>query len=252
MKELYNNIQLYFQFLTRVPINKNLNCDEKNFRDGIFAFVIVGGFLGIINYGILLLFKNILPSVVIAGFLVLIPIMLTGGMQMDGIGDTCDGFFAFKEGGKERRIEIMKDSNVGTFAVIGIIWDMGMKLVLLNELIVTHKYWGVFMYMVLSRLGVMFSAKIAKRAKEQGTGNLYIENSTVKGITLALIITCGLAVLCGALVETVIIIPFVFFIVWIFNRYCNKKIGGQTGDTLGASNEICELVALIVMVALAL
>ena len=252
MGNFWNNIQLYFQFLTRVPINKNLNCQEKNFRDGIFAFVIVGGFLGIINYGILLIFNNILPSIVIAGFLVLIPIMLTGGMQMDGIGDTCDGFFAFKEGGKERRIEIMKDSNVGTFAVIGIIWDMGMKLVLLNELIVTHKYWGVVMYMVLSRLGVMFSAKIAKRAKEHGTGNLYIENCTGKGIAIAVIISCGLATICGALVETVIIIPVILFVVWIFNSYCNNKIGGQTGDTLGASNEICELVALIVMVAFAL
>ncbi|WBW98938.1 adenosylcobinamide-GDP ribazoletransferase [Oceanirhabdus sp. W0125-5] len=250
MNNFLNNIQLYFQFLTRVPINKNLNCDEKNFRDGIFAFVLVGAFLGIINYGILLMVRNILPSIVISGFMVLIPIMLTGGMQMDGLGDTCDGFFAFKEGGKERRIEIMKDSNVGTFAVIAIIWFMVMKLVLLNELIVAHEYWGVFMYMVLSRLGVMFSAKIAKRAKPQGTGNLYIENSTVKGIVIALIICCGLATIFGGIIETVTIIPIMFFVVWFFNKYCNKKIGGQTGDTLGATNEICELVALILMVML--
>lgn len=247
---MWNNILLFFQFLTRVPINKNLDCSEENFKKGIFSFVLVGAFLGLVDYGILILLDGLLPPMVVAGFLVIVPIVLTGGMQIDGIGDTCDGFFAFKEGGKERRIEIMKDSRVGTFAVIGIIWDMSMKFIMISYIISSGNYAGIIMFMILSRLGVMYAAYIGKRAKKVGTGNLYIQNIGTSGLVIAHIIVLIAGFLSGEFLGTMVALPVIFAVVYIFDRYCIKKIGGQSGDTLGATNELCEIAALMLFTIL--
>lgn len=247
---MINNLLLYFQFLTRVPINKSLDCSMENFKKGIYGFVLVGAFLGGVNTFLYYIMRGIFSNTITAGVLVIVPILLTGGMQIDGIGDTCDGFFAFKEGGKEKRIEIMKDSRVGTFAVIAIIWLMVMKINIISELISDGKIYGIFMFTVLSRFCVMFQAYIGKKAKEHGTGNLYIQNVGSRGLFSGLTLTLIFALISGGIFETVLILPIIMIITMVFNKYCEKKIGGQSGDTLGATNEICELAALMVMAAI--
>lgn len=250
MKDFFNNFLLYFQFLTRVPINMNLECSQDNFRRGIIFFPIVGVFIGICQMIMYFIFGSILPSSVVAVILILTPIMITGGLQIDGLGDTCDGFLAFKGGGKEKRIEIMKDSRIGTFAAIAIIFDFLFKFVLIQSAIDASSPWILFMAPILSRFSVVFISFIGKRAKENGTGNFYIQNVGKLGMLLVTLIpiVCGYFTL--GISAVAITMGLCIILCYVFNRYCESKIGGQSGDTLGATNEIVEIISMMSLLAL--
>src|SRR3712207_7691186 len=79
MKEFFNNLLLYFQFFTRIPINKCLKCEKENFRDGAFFFPVVGLFIGSVQWGIYKLLNPIFPATIIAVIVLIVPVILTGG-----------------------------------------------------------------------------------------------------------------------------------------------------------------------------
>ena len=84
MKEYLNDFLLFFQFFTRIPINKSLNCEKGNFRRGAIFFPIVGLFIGIVQWLIYYILIRVLPINITAVFVVIIPIVITGGLHVDG------------------------------------------------------------------------------------------------------------------------------------------------------------------------
>ena len=249
MREYLNDFLLFFQFFTRIPINKSLKCDKENFRLGSIFFPVVGLFIGIVQWLVYYFLIKVLPVNITALFVVIIPIVITGGLHVDGLGDTCDGFFAFK-GGKDKIIEIMKDSRVGTYSTIAIVFDMLARYAAVCTVIEINLPLILIATPIIARFTVVFISFIGKNAKEIGSGNIFIGNIGAKQITIAIIVTFILTILLIGLNQSSILLVSALIFSFLFNKFCESKITGLTGDLLGANNELVEILTIILFIAI--
>lgn len=245
IKNYMNDFLLYIQFFTRIPINVQLECSNENFSRGAMFFPVIGFIIGLIQYAVYLAFRNVLPASITAIFVVLSSIILTGALHLDGLGDICDGFFAFK-GGKERIIEIMKDSRIGVYCCVAIVFDILTKYQLIKLSIDSFMPQIMIIAPTIGRFAVVFIAYIGKNAKETGTGNIFIGNIKKMRIIISLIIAVLLSSIFVDIKQIAIIILIVLVFVLLFNKFCESKINGLTGDTLGATNELVEMLVLMI------
>ena len=238
---------LMIQFMTRLPVNMNLPCENENFKRGTIFMPLVGLIIGIIQWGIFYLSIKILPLGIVAVLVVLSGILITGALHLDGLGDSCDGIFAFK--GKDKIIEIMKDSRIGTYACIAIVFDILVKIFTLATISNIKTSMIIIATPIIGRTTLVFLFYIGKCAKSTGSGNLFIGNVGKKEVIISLLIDIVLVLLLLGIMKGIILISVALIFTMGFNRYCNNKIGGLTGDTLGANNELVEIIVLIIFTA---
>lgn len=244
-KIFFNNFLLLFQFITRIPVNISLACEKENFKKATLYFPVVGAILGAIEYLIFYITSIWLPLPMVAIITVIVGIFITGGLHMDGLGDTCDGFFSFRS--RERIIEIMKDSRVGSFGVLAMIIDIAVKALGIYYIGTKSIGYMIIVVPMISRLFTVFIALIGKSAKKEGTGNFYIGNTNGVYFTGALTLTLLIGSLFFNIKYIIILLLGGLIVTIIFNLFCNSKIGGHSGDTLGANNEIVELALFILI-----
>lgn len=249
MKEYFYDLLLMIQFLTRLPVKKSLPCDMKNFRDGTAMFPIIGFIVGGIQWLTYYVCIKVFPANITAIFVLLIGILLIGCLHQDGFGDIFDGFFSFK-GDKDKIIEIMKDSRIGTYAAVSLVFDILTKYAALSFIISKNMSLVIIVAPVISRCSTILLSLIGKNAKKTGTGNLFIQNTSPVHFIISLLITIGLSVWLIGIHNTIIAIPLGFVVTLLFLQLCNSKIGGITGDCLGANNEFVEMTVLILFTAL--
>lgn len=245
MKKYLNDFLLMLQFLTRIPINKSLNCEYEDFKRGALFLPIIGGIIGGIQWAIYYLLIKALPLNIVTVIVILAGILLTGGLHVDGLGDTCDGFYAFK--GKDRIIEIMKDSRIGTYACIAIVMDLLLKFLAYENMIQRNPL-IIIAIPIASRASIVLLSLIGKPAKSTGSGNLFIGNMNIIYSIIAFLSSGVLCLLLIGFKETVLLCAVIILITLLFNKYCNGKIGGITGDILGANNELVEIISMLVLI----
>ncbi|NFA60985.1 adenosylcobinamide-GDP ribazoletransferase [Clostridium sporogenes] len=248
MKSILNDFLLMIQFFTRIPVNKNLQCQKENFRRGAFFLPVVAFIIGGMEFLIYLGFKNFLPVNVIIVLLILFTAMVTGGIHMDGLADTCDGFFSLRD--KERIIEIMKDSRMGAFGTIAMIINLLLKYQLLYSLVLKDCSIAINLAPVIGRISILFLCLSKRTAKKNGSGNIYIGNMSKPIIFLITVIALAINTYFLGLKITIISFIAVLIITYLFYLLCLNKINGLTGDTLGACNEIGEITFLLALLAM--
>jgi cobalamin 5''-phosphate synthase/cobalamin synthase len=244
MKEMICNLLLFIQFYTRIPINLNLPCERENFRRGSVFLPIVGLIIGGIQWGVYKLFIEVLPLDPTIVIVLLVGVLLTGGLHIDGLGDTCDGFFAFK--GSDRIIEIMKDSRIGTYSCIATIFDFLFKYTLIAAIAPKFSI-AIIVAPMVSRFTTVFLSAIGNTAKNTGTGNLFIGNIGKVQLVITVLITTGILILIMNPRYVIILLISGLVLSFILNKFCKSKIGGITGDILGANNELVEILTLILI-----
>ena len=244
MKEILCNFLLMIQFLTRIPVNISLPCEKSNFRRASVFFPVIGLVVGGIQWGVYEALIKILPLNVVIVLILVVGIIVTGAIHIDGLGDTCDGFFAFK--GNDRVIEIMKDSRIGTYACIAIIMDLLLRYSVLS-FVAPRFSLAIIAAPMISRYSTLLLGFKGKTAKSTGTGNFFIGNVGIIQFFIALVITGGILMLIMPPVQMVVLLVFALALAWLLNVFCEKVIGGLTGDTLGANNELVEMLTLIII-----
>ncbi|MBM6860425.1 adenosylcobinamide-GDP ribazoletransferase [Clostridium saudiense] len=245
MKRYFENFLLMLQVLTRIPINKSLPCENTDFKRGSNFFVIVGLVIGLIQfvvYSFLIKFFSLDIAVI---FIIIIDIFVTGGFHIDGFGDTCDGFFATK--GKDKIIDIMKDSRIGTFACIGIIINLLIKFIGYTTVLNNTTSYIIILLPMISRVSIVLISYIGKSAKEIGSGNLFINTVTFNEVIINYLLFILMAIFMVDLKRLFIMLLTSIITTILFNKYCNSKIDGITGDSLGANNELVMLILLIIL-----
>ncbi len=158
---------------------------------------------------------------------------------MDGLGDTCDGFFSGRD--CARIMEIMHDSRMGTFGALGVILTLMLKFAFICaalERLGMAALGLTFAAPVLSRMCVVLLEKIGVSARD-GMGSAYVKGMSWRRVLEAYALGAVLILL----VKPVALLgaPAACVLALGFNSYFNRKIGGLTGDTLGAANELCAL-----------
>ena len=230
------------QFLTIIPIRLT-NIDDKKISDSMVYFPIVGLLLGMVLVGMNhLLFILSFPQISIDIILVISLIILTGGMHLDGLSDTFDALFSRKN--KDEMLKIMRDSHVGVLGALGIISAILLKIAFLYSIDISLKPPALILMCVLSRWSQVFSMFLFPYARQEGKAKIFIEGINSKIIifttSLVLIVTIGAWNTKGILVFLI-----AGLCAYLIGKSVSRKIGGITGDTLGATGELIEVTVLI-------
>jgi adenosylcobinamide-GDP ribazoletransferase len=240
-----------FTFLTRLPLGvtrADADAALPSLAEASWAFPLVGvviGAIGGIAYAIAVAFG--LPALAAALIAIATTALITGALHEDGLADTADGF----GGGatREAKLDIMRDSRIGTFGVIALIVSMGLRTIAIAD---TGTRWHVFFALIaahaLSRAVLPAALAQLHPAREDGLGasaGRPEQNQVLMALAIALaiaVVTIGLrAGLSAAIVAALIAIA----IGWLARR----QIGGQTGDVLGAIEQGAETAALLAIAA---
>lgn len=227
------SLLLMITFFTRIPVHYTYDYDERDFTKGIKLLPIIGLMIGIFLYIPTLLEDYFHRSVLIV-LIWTIYLFITGGLHIDGLADTFDGIFSYRK--KEEMLNIMKDSRIGTFGVIGILW-----LLLLN-LSLSYYIKNIFLIIVpiVGRASALLSASISSYArKEGGMGSAFIENCGIKEGLLGIVLSLVLGFVIGDFPMIASLLA-TFITVIILTKNISKKLDGMTGDTIGAIVEISQ------------
>lgn len=239
------------QFMTRIPIPVDTGFDE-DFHKSIIYFPIVGLVLGIC-YMLVARLGLVLFNPYITAVLVLASeVILTGGLHLDGLGDSFDGLYSYRD--KEKILEIMKDSRLGTNGLLAIVIVFLLKVGFLNSLLEKNILWPILTMPVVARSMQVIACYRTKTPREKGMGNIFIgkvSTSYLIGvITLMLGINLGSIYLMeGQILYANEIITLLIMAVGVklFVKSVYKKIDGITGDILGCICELSELVYLMII-----
>ncbi|MFC2140406.1 adenosylcobinamide-GDP ribazoletransferase [Candidatus Auribacterota bacterium] len=232
---------LALQFLTIIPVKIKKEVSDKEIGQSTLFFPLIGLLIGFI-LGLTSLLVIIFPGIILASLIIIVEIILTGGLHLDGFMDTCDGFYGHRP--REKRLEIMKDSRVGAMGVIGVILLLLLKLSLLSHLSPMILGKVLLLMTLYGRFIQVLCCTIFEYAKKDGKGSIFVRYTSFKQLLGATLFTFP----CFFIFQLKGI--FLFFIpllvILIFSQICIKKITGMTGDTIGAANEIAEVSLLLV------
>ncbi|MFK7754887.1 MAG: adenosylcobinamide-GDP ribazoletransferase [Sedimentitalea sp.] len=227
--------------LTRLPMPSLPDAAFANQARAAWAFPLAGLAIGTLSGALALgaLWLG-LPVGAAAGLMLGAGVVLSGAMHEDGLADTCDGFW----GGftPARRLEIMKDSAIGTYGVLALILSLGLRWVALAMLL-PHGIAAPLAAAIVSRgcFAVLMTALPLARTTglSHGVGapgGVVSAVSVGLGIVLALMLT-GPAILLPALGAAIVVGGLA--------AVALRKIGGQTGDVLGAAQQLGEITLLL-------
>lgn len=232
---------LMLQFLTRIPVPTiEWRSDNDEFRDGIVYFPLVGLIIGLFTI-IFYFIGNLIGGKLLAAVAVVTSeAFITGGLHLDGLGDTFDGVYSNRP--KERMLEIMKDSRIGTNGLLAILFTVLLKMSLIYQLPESEVYKILLLMPVFSRLAIVFASCYSKYGRENGLGNIFIGQVNTMHVAWAVLISGIISLI---YISSLVFIPIVYIFSLLYIKHIKGKIGGMTGDTLGALCELSELVYLI-------
>jgi adenosylcobinamide-GDP ribazoletransferase len=176
-------------------------------------------------------------------FAVVIEIFITGGLHLDGLADTFDGIYSNRP--KDRVLEIMKDSRLGTNGALAIILLIITKIALIYSIPIPKIYPILMLMPVLARLNLVIACRFAKPARNTGMGIMLIGKVDTKQVITALIISTLATIIYPAVLPGIFIL--IIFALWYIG-HISGKIDGMTGDTLGALCELSELLFLFYVI----
>jgi adenosylcobinamide-GDP ribazoletransferase len=243
------------QFLTRVPVRATGDPQVRSLGGSLRYFPLVGGLVGLGNVVVWRLASLWFPGSVSVGLMLAASLLLTGGLHEDGLADSCDGLGGGST--RERTLEIMKDSRIGAFGALALIMSLGLKWVTLVALPVMGFSLVVVAAHLVSRwcsIGLIWALPYARADGDgksgQFDGQLGGGDWLLSGL-IGVAAVAAVAIGPGAAVATSLAgaaaaglaaaIGSAILAAACFRR----RIGGYTGDCLGAVQQLCELAFLL-------
>jgi adenosylcobinamide-GDP ribazoletransferase len=220
--------------------------DAEKLTDSLPWFPVVGAFLSAMLYGLWRLLDvvglgNWTEGVAL--ILVAAAAVLTRGLHLDGLADAADGFFSMTT--RARTLEIMKDSRIGTFGVLALMTILGFKWAALNRLVEQGSVIWVVPAFVVSRVAMVeLAASLPYARAEGGTGFPFVETAGARHKVIGWMVAAVLASAVSPLASAALLLGYVT--TKILGRVYLRRLGGITGDLLGATCELVETLLLFV------
>ncbi|MDT2830519.1 adenosylcobinamide-GDP ribazoletransferase [Vagococcus carniphilus] len=241
------SIILYFQFFTQIPIPIPVDEPMEKMKTGVKYFSVFGLLVGLIE-ALFFFGAAQLVSFNIAWIIVLfVDLVLTGGFHLDAISDMADGLFSSRK--KERMLEIMKDSRVGSNGVLILIFYYLMLLVPFFEMssdltMKTALYIVVAMNMV-GKMGIslMFYNMTYSGSNPQGLGTTFVGVKPINILIAQLVGLMTLYLMFG--IKILIVYGIVFLFILLYRKMVYRKIEGLNGDTLGAASPLSQMIFML-------
>ena len=239
------------QFLTIIPV-KVEDAVERDFTRSASFFPVIGVMIGMLLVLFNMVASQLMPAMPCNVFLLIFWIFITGALHLDGLADTMDGFYASSD--KEKILRVMKDTSTGAKGVVSLVMLLLFKFVLLLNIEGDIKVYALILAPTISRYSMFLAISGSRPARKEGMGKLFIGATRWTELifsSIIVVIACvasyflplGPVKMLGFIAVAVAVIVTLAFV-----RYCNYKIEGMTGDTLGALNEIVEIAVLLSIV----
>ena len=232
--------------LTRLPLPSLPKSAFERQAQAAWAFPLVGLVVGCVAALVALIGLGAgLSAGVVAGLCLAAQIVVTGAMHEDGLADTADGFW----GGwtHERRLEIMKDSQIGTYGVLALILSVGLRWSALT-VILQLGVWPILAVAVLSRAALPLMMRLPQARPGGLSDSVGQPPLAAAGVSLAIGLGALVLIAGGA---TAPLILAAILATTACAALARAKIGGQTGDVLGATQQVTEISALLALALLA-
>ncbi len=247
------------QFLTRVPVSVGAGFEPGWLAASLRYFPLVGAGVGLVNLLVWALALTVFPQVLAVGLMIAASLLLTGGFHEDGLADACDGFGGART--RERVLAIMHDSRIGAFGALGLVVVIGLKWSALTTLPVAWMPMTLIVSHAFSRwsaIGLIWALPYA-RADGEGKSHPFAQALTLPGWGLAALIAAPVPVALvlagwGPPAPGVTVFALAgaaaLIVAGVLGAYFRRRIGGYTGDCLGATQQASELTMLLAVSAL--
>ena len=233
------SLRIAFGLMTTLPVKLPSDWSVGDSGRAAVWYPLVGLVIGALTWlawkGVRFVFSPVIVSVIT----LVVWVVLTGGLHLDGLADCCDGLFASVS--PARRLEIMKDPHVGAFGVIGLILILFLKAAALASLTPVSSF-GILLAASLSRWCIL-PAGLMPLARSSGMGSDFAAGFKRSFIIWAAIIPLILAILLSTrgILSSIAGLGAAALVVWL----AKSRIGGMTGDVFGMVVEIVEAVILL-------
>jgi adenosylcobinamide-GDP ribazoletransferase len=235
-------------FLTRLPVGRRVTAAPGDLLRAAPLFPLVGAALGAVIGGVAVASALALPALIAAALAVALELALTGALHVDGLADSADGL-----AGRDRdsSLAIMRDHSVGVYGGSALALDLLVKAAALGALAEDGAVLPVVAALALSRAAPLPLAATMPYARQgQGTGRLLAERAGVGAAAVGLTVALAIALVAVG-PEAAVLCACLGAVTAAVGVLARRRLGGVTGDVMGAAIELTATLALVAAVALA-
>lgn len=231
-------------FLTVLPVGKRA-LDNKMLARAVAFFPLVGMVLGLMLVGADYVFRRGLSDLLSSAMVVALLVLLTGALHFEGFVDACDGLLGGHT--RERKLEIMRQKQVGAYAVAGGVILLLIKVAAITSITGVSRVWVLGFFPVLSRWGMALALGVFPYARQQGLGSAFRGAGPVS-VGIAGATALAAAILLGG--AGLLLFGSATVLALLLGYGISRMLGGLTGDTYGAINEVIEACLLVIAAAI--
>ncbi|MBC8208082.1 MAG: adenosylcobinamide-GDP ribazoletransferase [Desulfobulbaceae bacterium] len=236
------------RFLTILPVRWGCHHDGRYFAASIFWFPAVGLFIGLAAALVCSGLLMVLPDPVALLLALLVPIVLSGALHLDGLADSADGLLSSRP--REQILLIMRDSRIGSMGVVVLFAVLLVRFTAIINLPESLVLPALILMPLAGRTAILFNMALFPYARAgEGLGRLfYSPESRLAAGWSCLLLLAAVSSLAPRFIF--LVLSGVAVVVLLFGLWCRRKIGGTTGDTLGAVSELTETIVVLIMTTL--
>ncbi len=238
------DLRLAIGFLTRLPVKTPALLPEGAMGRAMWAFPLVGAYIGALSAAVYLLTHRILPEWPSALLALAAGIILTGALHEDGLADCADGFGGGRD--KERKLEIMRDSRIGTYGTLALILSIMLRAAAVAKFY--HPATALFVAHCLGRTALPVMMRSLPPASPTGVAAA-VGTPGWRSVMIAVAIGLGFTVWFYGINSPSPLIAALLAIV-AMGCLAKRQIGGYSGDVLGATEQVVELSVLLAILPL--
>ena len=245
LKSEINNLLISLMYFTRVPVPATVNFNQHSQQQSLKYFPLIGWMVGALCALVLILSASVWPTSISILLAITAGILITGALHEDGLADCCDGF----GGGwkSDQVLEIMKDSNVGAYAVIGLVLILGFKFLLITEIAAIDLGLAALALSIahsgsrMLTLLIVFKLKYVQSSAQSKALPMVEKPFSFEHLIIAMLFVLIPILLIGdwAIFEA-LVMGFIATI--CAGLYFHRRIQGYSGDCLGANQQLTEIV----------
>jgi len=239
-------LPLAISFLTILPVIDRRPASDETVAASFAWFPIVGFLLGVALVGEDWLLAHVFAQVIRSVLIIVTLTIVTGAVHLDGLADTADALGAGRD--RDRALDILRDSRVGTFGASAIFFDLTLKILALSTLAGHRRYAALIVAPMLARWAMLLVARGLPYLRASGSGSTLLRGK-ISGARTAVVAAFTLVVMLvlGAMRPIALASAVAIAIVFAMRAFDRRWLGGVTGDLIGACGELVEIAILVTM-----